>query len=213
MKPYKSIRVFENPYLERLSHVHPITPLVLWGPIAGWLIWRSFAVHELAVWQVLGVGVLAIFIWTFVEYILHRFVFHYEGETALSRRTHFLIHGLHHADPNDPTRLVMPPAPAIFAGVVFYSAFRPFLGPIWIEPFFGFFVVGYLGYDYIHFATHHFTPHTRLGRYIKQSHMLHHFACPESRWGVSSPFWDYVFGTMERTEKAKVWREERVSEE
>ena len=37
---HQSIRLFENDFLERLSHVHPITPLLMWGPIAGWLIWR-----------------------------------------------------------------------------------------------------------------------------------------------------------------------------
>jgi sterol desaturase/sphingolipid hydroxylase (fatty acid hydroxylase superfamily) len=57
--------------------------------------------------------------------------------------------------------------------------------------------VGYLCYDYIHFATHHFRPRTRVGKFLKQHHMLHHFAEHGSRWGVSSPMWDYVFGTLE----------------
>jgi hypothetical protein len=33
-KEHQSIRLFENDFLERLSHVHPITPLLMWGPIA-----------------------------------------------------------------------------------------------------------------------------------------------------------------------------------
>ena len=37
-----SIRVFENPFLERFTHVHPITPLLIWGPVAIILIARSF---------------------------------------------------------------------------------------------------------------------------------------------------------------------------
>ena len=49
---HQSIRLFENDLLERLSHVHPITPLLMWGPIAGWLIWRSFALYHLPVWRV-----------------------------------------------------------------------------------------------------------------------------------------------------------------
>jgi sterol desaturase/sphingolipid hydroxylase (fatty acid hydroxylase superfamily) len=25
--------------------------------------------------------------------------------------------------------------------------------------------------------------------------MQHHFKCPDKRFGVSSPFWDHIFGT------------------
>jgi dihydroceramide fatty acyl 2-hydroxylase len=196
-KTHKSIRIFQNPFLERLSHVHPITPLILWGPPAIWLIWRSFFVHELNFFQVAGIGFLALVSWTLVEYSMHRFLFHLEGDGPLSRRIHFLIHGIHHTDPQDPTRLVMPPTASIAFALVLFPMFRALLGPVWVEPFFGFFLLGYLAYDYIHFAVHHFTPKTRMGRYLKHSHMQHHYVCPESRWGVSSPLWDYVFGTLE----------------
>ena len=47
-KPYKSIRIFESPFLEFFSHVHPITPLFLWAPIVGWFIYRSFVVDHLS---------------------------------------------------------------------------------------------------------------------------------------------------------------------
>lgn len=196
-KIHKSIRVFQNPFLERLTHVHPITPLILWAPIAIWLIWRSFSVHELNPYWVGGVGILGILTWTLFEYGLHRFVFHLEGESPWSRRVHFLIHGIHHSDPQDPTRLVMPPTAGIALACILFPVFRFLLGSIWAEPFFGFFLIGYLSYDYIHFAVHHFTPRTRIGKYLKHSHMQHHYVCPESRWGVSSPLWDFVFGTME----------------
>ena len=46
-KQHQSIRLFENELLERLSHVHPLTPLLMWGPIAGWLLWRSFSLYQL----------------------------------------------------------------------------------------------------------------------------------------------------------------------
>ncbi len=49
----ESVRVFDNPLLESLTHVHPATPLLLWGPVVLWLIWRSFAIHHLSVAAVL----------------------------------------------------------------------------------------------------------------------------------------------------------------
>jgi dihydroceramide fatty acyl 2-hydroxylase len=203
-KPYKSIRVFQNPYLEALTHVHPLTPLVVWVPVISWLIYRSYTAHQFSVLTILSVGIAALLTWTLAEYLLHRFVFHYVGNSALSERLHFLIHGLHHDDPNDPTRLVMPPAGGAILGIVLYCAFRLVLGPSWVDPFFAFFLVGYLCYDYIHFATHHFRPKTKLGKFLKQHHMLHHFAENGSRWGVSSPLWDYVFGTIEERKPARL---------
>ncbi|MBI2712044.1 MAG: sterol desaturase family protein, partial [Bdellovibrio sp.] len=178
-------------------HVHPITPLLVWCPVIGFLIWRSYSVNHLSVVWMVPVVFVGIFSWTLAEYILHRFVFHIEGKTPLTQRLHFLIHGLHHADPVDPTRLVMPPTASLFLGLVLYSLFRLPLGDTWVQPFFAGFLVGYLCYDYIHYAVHHFNPKTPLGRFLKQSHMQHHYVDPESHWGVSSPLWDYVFGTVE----------------
>lgn len=196
-KLYKSVQVFKNPFLERFTHVHPLTPLVVWLPFVGWLLWRSYFVLQLSSVEIGILGVAGFFLWTLAEYILHRFVFHFETESSFSQRFHFLVHGLHHIDPMDPTRLVMPPAASIILGIIHYYLFKEVLGPVMVEPFFAFFVMGYLCYDYIHFSVHHFTPATRIGKFLKQSHMQHHYVCPHSRWGVSSPLWDYVFGTFE----------------
>ncbi len=46
------------------------------------------------------------------------------------------------------TRLLIPPAPALIAHVAFFGLFRVVLGGLWVEPFFAFFLVGYLAYDY-----------------------------------------------------------------
>jgi sterol desaturase/sphingolipid hydroxylase (fatty acid hydroxylase superfamily) len=35
------------------------------------------------------------------------------------------------------------------------------------------------------------------GKYLKKFHMDHHFAEMGAKWGVSSPLWDIVFGTVE----------------
>ncbi len=183
--------------MEWCTHVHPITPLLIWVPFVTYMLWRSFAVDHLSIAAVGGLGFLGLFVWTFTEYILHRFVFHFKGEGAFSATVYRFIHGVHHEDPEDATRLVMPPIGGAVIAFVMYSLFKLLLGPLWVDPFFAFFIVGYLIYDYTHFAVHHFRPRTALGRFIKHNHMHHHFVCPEARWGVSSPLWDYVFGTLE----------------
>ena len=191
-----SIRLFENRWLERLSHVHPITPLLVWAPVVIYFIYRSFAVYQLPVGQVAAVAAVALLFWTLTEYLLHRYFFHIQSEHFFWKRFFFIIHGNHHEDPQDPTRLVMPPAASIGLASIFYGLFAIVMGPIWCQPFFAFFILGYLAYDYVHYSVHHFIPRTPIGRSLKQSHMLHHFVTTEARWGVSSPIWDYVFGTI-----------------
>jgi sterol desaturase/sphingolipid hydroxylase (fatty acid hydroxylase superfamily) len=194
--PRDSVRLFESDLLEKFTHVHPIVPLLIWAPVVAILIYRSLVTHGNTVLDFLGYGFLGLIFWTFIEYTLHRFVFHYPAKSALGNRLVYLMHGLHHEDPADPTRLVMPPAPAAIYALILFPTFRYFLGPVHVEAFIAFFVLGYLAYDYIHYFVHHFTPRTPVGKFLKKHHLMHHFADYESKWGVSNPLWDYIFGTV-----------------
>jgi sterol desaturase/sphingolipid hydroxylase (fatty acid hydroxylase superfamily) len=194
-QPHESIRLFENDLLERLSHVHPITPLLMWGPFVIWLLWRSFTVHELPVLPVLAIGVAGIFTWSLSEYCLHRYIFHFPARSKTGKWFVYLFHGNHHDDPKDKTRLVMPPAGAIPIMAILYLLFSLVIPRPWIEPFCAFFIVGYLIYDYIHYSTHHFPMRNPVAKFLKHYHLKHHYSGQGGRYGVSSPFWDSVFGT------------------
>lgn len=195
-RPHQSLRIFKNPLLEKLTHVHPITPLLLFAPLVLALFTRSFTVLHLGLGPVVGLGLAGLFVWTFTEYTLHRFLFHFKPIGPKTEFFIFIIHDNHHQDPNDPTRLVMPPFPAIVLSLLFYALFSAMLGPTLVQPFFAGFIVGYLAYDYTHYAIHFFRLKGPWGRYVKQHHMDHHFIPEGAKWGVSSPLWDYVFGTM-----------------
>jgi len=190
-----SIRLFRHPVLEALSHVHPIVPLLVWLPVITWLLYRAVSLHELGPGGLLATAVAALCAWTLTEYSLHRFVFHYPARGRLGRRFVYLFHGVHHEAPNDKTRLVMPPAGALPIVAILWLVFSLLLPHPWHEPFMAFFLAGYLAYDYIHFATHHFPMRHPLLRYLKQYHMQHHYSGEAGRYGVSSPVWDLVFGT------------------
>lgn len=193
---HSNIRLFRNPYLEATTRVHPMVPFMLWAPIVSYLMYQTFAVIELPwLYSLLMIG-FGVFVWTLTEYILHRFLFHFEAKSALGKRLVYLFHGIHHDTPNDATRLVMPPAPALMIGGVSFFLFWFAFGNNLVQPFFGGFIVGYLIYDYTHYYVHFFNPTTRFGRFLKQHHMLHHFAANEAKWGVSSPLWDAIFGTL-----------------
>lgn len=199
--PYASIRVFKSSFLEKFTHVHPILPLLVWGPVSAYMAYLAFNIYEFGFFSGVGLILFGLFFWTLTEYTLHRFLFHFNAVGPFQERLLWLLHGLHHDDPQDPTRLVMPPVMSILLSIPLYSLFSlsfALIGvPHGVAPFFSGFLVGYLCYDYTHYAVHHFSPKTAFGKHVKQHHMLHHFADYESRWGVSSPIWDNVFGTAE----------------
>ncbi len=92
MKKHQSVRIFENDQLEKLTHVHPIMPLVVWFPIVVYMAWRSLSVDS---FSVLGLGAMAglgFFFWTLTEYVLHRYVFHFKPRNEWQRKLHFIIH-------------------------------------------------------------------------------------------------------------------------
>jgi sterol desaturase/sphingolipid hydroxylase (fatty acid hydroxylase superfamily) len=89
----------------------------------------------------------------------------------------------------------MPLGVSIPMGALFYVLFRFAIGPALGGPLFVGFGLGYLGYDGMHFAVHHFRMGSRLGKWMKRYHMIHHHTGAAARYGVSSPLWDWVFGT------------------
>lgn len=191
----ESIRIFKNPILESFTHVHPIVPLILWVPIISFLLYRGHSVYNLNASEFISLFFGGIILWTFMEYILHRYVFHWSAKSRAGKYFVFLFHGLHHDDPQDPTRLVMPPVPALLISSVIFALFSLIFPANYVEVIMAYFMIGYLCYDYIHYATHHFAMTSKVGKYLRKYHLQHHYSGERSKYGVSSPLWDYVFKT------------------
>jgi dihydroceramide fatty acyl 2-hydroxylase len=185
--------MFENRWLDKLSRVHPATPLVIYGPVIAVLVVLGAA--DMSALAVIGAVLGGYVVWTLTEYWLHRIVFHFEPDHPIGRRMHFIIHGVHHDHPNDPKRLVMPPGASIPLALLFTGLFVLTLGsPLWM-PFEAGFLAGYLVYDMTHYYLHHHRPKSRLGKRMRELHMRHHFQDDTTWYGVSAPWWDRVFGT------------------
>jgi dihydroceramide fatty acyl 2-hydroxylase len=195
----ESARLFKSDFLEKFTHVHWSVPIILYMPATIYFLTRpSHATTGMALVLFLG-GVL---FWTFTEYMLHRFVFHYHPSTAWGQRIHFLAHGVHHDYPNDSRRLVMPPSVSLPLAVLFYGLFCLLIPGAFLPVFFAGFLFGYVCYDTIHYATHHAPLKGKLGHWLKHHHLQHHYLDNGHGFGVSTPLWDYVFGTMyEREDK------------
>jgi dihydroceramide fatty acyl 2-hydroxylase len=188
-----SPRLFENDFLDRFSRVHWSMPLLVYTPVVVLLAWLSLRAFNPGI--VAAAALFGYFIWSLIEYFGHRYLFHAELPGAWGARLHHLIHGVHHVHPSDPLRLVMPPllsAPImLIALIVTWLLFGLPLG----YPFLMGFITGYIIYDMVHYYLHHAEPKTRLGLTMRRLHMMHHFRDPTRAYGVSAPWWDYVFRT------------------
>lgn len=196
-KKNETVRMFKSDFMEFFSHVHPATPLLLYAPVIGCMLYLAFGQSRLSILTVTGLFLIGALIWTLLEYIIHRYAFHYEPRTRLGKQLHFIVHGVHHDYPNDAKRLVMPPAVSIPLAVAFYALFFATLGRFApaVSAGFGF---GYVCYDTIHYAIHHFPMKRGIWRWLKQYHLRHHFHDDHAGYGVSSPLWDYVFRTTRK---------------
>jgi hypothetical protein len=199
--PGTPIRLFPSDTLEFFTHVHPVIVPAVWVPVAAAFLVPGIAIARAAghTYSVVPAFLAGLLLWTAAEYVLHRFIFHYKPHTPLGQRISFLMHGVHHAQPRVKTRLVMPLMVSIPLAVVFWVLFSVVLsvglGARWLTaPMFSGFVIGYVCYDLTHYALHHVQFRGGIGKFLRTHHMRHHTEW-ESRFGVSTPLWDYLMGT------------------
>ncbi len=201
----ESIRLFKSRWMELLSKVHFSVPLFIFIPVISVFCYLAFSegisIGAFALYFVIGLAV-----WTATEYLLHRFIFHYHPTSDWGKRIHFIFHGVHHDYPRDKKRLVMPPSASIPLATLFYFLFSLIFSKLNLFAFFPGFLLGYLIYDMLHYAMHHYNFKSGLMKRIKQHHMLHHYQDPEKGFGVSSSLWDEVLLTKfkKQPEKEKV---------
>lgn len=187
--------MFKNNFLDLVSRVHWSTPLVLYIPFTAFLLYRAFAVYQMPILTVLALMAGGVLSWTLAEYVLHRFVFHWQPPGKIGERIHFVAHGVHHDYPNDSKRLVMPPALSIPLCITFYLLFRVTMGDMYTMGFMPGYVLGYLAYDMTHYALHHVNWKHPFFLALKEHHMVHHYHDPDNGYGVSSKLWDHIFRT------------------
>jgi len=196
----ESIRMFKSNFMDFFSRVHYSIPLIIYIPVILFFGYTAFFGGALSTWTAFGLWMGGLGFWTFTEYILHRFVFHYHPKSDFGKRIHFIAHGVHHDYPNDSMRLVLPPSISVPLAFVFYFLFLAIFGSDMTAPFYGGFVLGYLLYDELHYATHHANIKATWFQRLKKHHMKHHYQDPDMGFGVSNPIWDKVFGTRFKEE-------------
>jgi len=186
-----STRMFKSGLMESLSKVHYSVPLFIFIPVIIFFSVLAFT-NNIGLAGFVLFFLIGLMVWTATEYLLHRFIFHYHPSSETGKKIHFIFHGVHHDYPKDRKRLVLPPSASIPLATAFYFLFSLLFQPAQLYAFFPGFLSGYLIYDMLHYAMHHYNFKSGLMKKIKQHHMLHHYHDPEKGFGVSTALWDNI---------------------
>uniref|UniRef100_A0A5S6QAX7 Cytochrome b5 heme-binding domain-containing protein n=1 Tax=Trichuris muris TaxID=70415 RepID=A0A5S6QAX7_TRIMR len=202
----ESLRLFHSAGWESLSRTKWYAVPLVWMPIivllnvGGWNDFRSEGNGYFTSLQWFVTTFLCgIFCWTLMEYVIHRYGFHWQPSSNSPRLMafHFILHGLHHKTPMDKDRLVFPPAIASLIVVLLFWLYKACMPWSRCLIFSSGNLFGYICYDMMHYYLHHGepAPGTYLHR-LKKYHYNHHFNNQHQAYGISSAIWDNVFGTV-----------------
>lgn len=187
---------FPLAFLESCTQGHVLQIFLFWFPalmIAGY-----WTVQNLGPLQwfpsLIGLGS-----WTWVEYWVHRSLFHNWFSFNYVPELVFMVHFVHHKQPKDTWRLTMPLIMSLPMGAAILASMQYFLSLTglwsthpWLTTLswglgFG---VGYVIYDLLHFAAHFCPVRTSLQRH----HLAHHGLC-HRKFGFTTSWWDKAFNT------------------
>jgi sterol desaturase/sphingolipid hydroxylase (fatty acid hydroxylase superfamily) len=133
-----------------------------------------------------GLFALGFFVWTLTEYVFHRWMYHMGFSLTVEG------HERHHQDPTAYIAMPFVVVPILFLPVIwFFSTWLHVAG--FASALAGFFA-GYTYYSLMHHSLHHYKMPFAWLRHLQSQHRIHH-ALPESNYGVTTRFWDRVFGT------------------
>ncbi len=189
-----SQRMFKNPLLEKISRTNPYVVIISFFIMSiGFTTYGAMNVHTSWYLMIL-LFVLGYFAFTLAEYSVHRFSYH-KGDYKNQKNWNYKVHGFHHHHPRDKERLAMPLILALILSAIFFSFFWLLMGNYTFF-FFPGFTFGYGLYLFFHNLIHTIKPPNNFFKYMWTHHSLHHYKYEDKAFGVSTPFWDYVFNTM-----------------
>lgn len=192
-----SAQLFDNPILEKLTHTHISAPLIVFGLVAVGLIYYGITQKGFSAYQIVGLFVSGVFSFTLVEYLMHRYLYHMPITSEFKRKISYTMHGNHHDYPKDKSRLAMPPILGLLLAAILFGLFWLIMRS-YTYGFLAGFIIGYAGYIGIHYAIHAYNVPNNRFKILWHHHSIHHYREDDRAFGVSSPFWDHVFGTMPR---------------
>ncbi|MGF9966612.1 sterol desaturase family protein [Bacillus rhizoplanae] len=153
---------------------------------------------QLFTWIAAIAVIAGIIFYTINEYITHRFLFHLKPP-----KNQFLLkmlkrlHYDHHVYPNDLKLLFLPVWYSIPGFTIYLFIVYGITSSITVTLSFGIgMIFMLLVYEWKHYIAHRpLRPMTSYGRWLKKQHILHHYKNENYWFGVSNPFYDFLFKT------------------
>ncbi|OXB74084.1 UNVERIFIED_CONTAM: hypothetical protein H355_003147 [Colinus virginianus] len=211
----RPIRLFHSDFVEALSKTAWYVVFLVWTPVVLYLSWVSYTALARGDTRLFSsftteysipvhkycfpfIFLLGMFLWSLLEYLIHRFVFHMKPPASnyYLITLHFLLHGQHHKSPFDSSRLVFPPVPASLVIAFFYGVLRLLLPEVLGLSIFVGGLCGYVVYDMMHYYLHYGSP--KEGTYLyglKAYHVKHHFEHQKSGMGTGTGGGSAPFGS------------------
>jgi sterol desaturase/sphingolipid hydroxylase (fatty acid hydroxylase superfamily) len=174
---------------------YPVT--ILYTIYAAIVLPRAFYRHPFLAAANLALGVA---IWTWLEYIVHRFILHGrfpDGSSWLKHRVHTFfdtMHGDHHQRPWDGLYINGYLDSIPFAVVFILLAWPAPLhtAPVVVAAL----LLCYVGEEWVHYTVHFHRFRWKYFDYIRRHHMYHHSRRgAEVGYGLTSGLWDLLVGT------------------
>ncbi|NJN41993.1 MAG: fatty acid hydroxylase [Flammeovirgaceae bacterium] len=187
--------LFKNPILERLTRTHIAVPISLFIIYAIGLLYWSATNTTLSVGLTILLFLAGFLTLTWIEYNVHRYIFHMKPITKIREKIQYTMHGIHHEFPKDKDRLAMPPLLSITISTILLLFFKLIMGDL-VFAFLPGILCGYAFYLFIHYIVHAYAPPKNFFKFFWVNHSVHHYKDNERVFGVSSPLWDYIYGTM-----------------
>jgi 4-hydroxysphinganine ceramide fatty acyl 2-hydroxylase len=121
-----SARMFATPFLEFFSRTPWWIVPAVWLPEVYAEVALVMSAYNLSFSFILPLMIYGFLVWTLLEYVLHRFLFHIAESMVCGKWTivmHYLLHGVHHHMPTDKARLVFPPVLTLVLKALVFSFF------------------------------------------------------------------------------------------
>lgn len=213
MKPSKinnngQARLFSSPYLEQFTKSHPVAIYCIYLPVIGYFLYYSIQHYGYGFKTTAFNFFMGVKFWTIFEYVVHRYVFHWISKNPVIEKLTYIMHGNHHHYPGDRKRLFMPPLPSLLISSSIFGLMYAVTGN-YAFMFFPGFILGHLLHSSLHYAIHAWPPPFKWMKPLWRNHYLHHYTNEAKGFGITSTFWDHVFGTMfdlkkHKEDKAKI---------
>ena len=137
--------------------------------------------------EIIGLLLAGFLFWGLLEYAIHGLLAH-RWKTFVSP-----LHWNHHRNPRN---VFTTPIAVLPITLLLFGATTLVASPLRASCFVVGVLAGFSRYEWMHWRFHFREPRSARERLLRSHHLAHHFCNPRIYHGVSTRFWDRIFGTL-----------------